>query len=137
MGAAVARISLFMPLASAPLAHGSGGAFVHDGRGFRRYALFTTGAAVAGISLFMPLASAPLAHGSGGAFVHDGRGFRRYALFTTGAAVAALGISEGGETRCVSTMRQKTAKKVATFLAVGIRNHYFARIWQSNEIFGG
>ena len=35
-----------MPLASAPLAHGSGGAFVHDGRGFRRYALLTKGAAV-------------------------------------------------------------------------------------------
>ena len=29
----------FVPHASAPLAHGSGGAFVHDGRGFRRYAL--------------------------------------------------------------------------------------------------
>ena len=28
-----------MPRASAPLAHGSGGAFVHDGRGFRRYTL--------------------------------------------------------------------------------------------------
>ena len=29
----------FVPHASAPLAHGSGGAFVHDGRGFCRYAL--------------------------------------------------------------------------------------------------
>ena len=38
-----------MPHASAPLAHGSGGAFVHDGRGFRRYALLTTGAAVAAL----------------------------------------------------------------------------------------
>ena len=29
----------FVHRTSAPLAHGSGGAFVHDGRGFRRYAL--------------------------------------------------------------------------------------------------
>ncbi len=30
----------FVPHASAPLAHGSGGAFASDGRGSRRYALF-------------------------------------------------------------------------------------------------
>ena len=41
--------AIFLPHASAPLAHGSGGAFVHDGRGFRRYALLTTGAAVAAL----------------------------------------------------------------------------------------
>ena len=77
-----------MPHASVPLAHGSGGAFVHDGRGFRRYALLTTGAAVAAL-----IPAAQKVDTFLGRFVSHGRNASRFASFayTPRCLRAALG----------------------------------------------